>query len=921
MLLTITGTTPSERPELASAFASAGFEVVEAPWRDHGDFAGVVVADLRALAARADDIGRWKAEGVTGPILVLARPGGAHLRALHAGADDYLVAPFSPGEVAERAIALAHRHEARLPERVHLADGFIDLDSRLVERGDRTARLTATEARLVAFLARHPDGSFSREQLQVRVWGYRAGIKSRTVFSTMRRLRMKLEADPGAPAHLVTERDGRYRLISAGRHHPGPTKRRPTGWDGGFVGRERELAEATRLLRLGRVVTLVGPGGIGKTRIAIEIAARLGAELADGPVVVELAAVDDQDLLPAVARALGLAVGPDLMVELATALRTRRGLLVLDNLEHLASAAEQLGPLLAERGDMAILCTSRVPLRVSDEALVALDGLDLDNAVSLFEIAVARSGGEIRGDERPTAARIAARLERVPLALLLAASWTHALSLDEIEASLGRDLSLLDEGPRDLPPRHRSLRSVFEGSWALLSTEQRRQLEALAAFHAPFERDAAHAIAGMGLVDLLRLVDASLLRRDGPRFSLHPLLSELVRERLEASPASEAVRDRHLAWFGAELRRRGDGLMALELDDLTDARNVEPIWGDLWACWCRAAEKLDADVIVWGMYPMIRRVEGSPRMGTIIEPLLRALPPEDPGEPDPVRLLRALGLAMLAGGVASRGEATGSDYAERAVGLVSGLTGPNARHVHAFTLLARQIQRLYWCQEGLAECQDYVEAMRTSGNEREHRQAKAVLALFAAREASAADARAAIDAAFACLPPAGRGRGPALMYLGMAEVELGRWAAGRELLTAATADLQRDRETVFPLWTAMPLSWTEAQLGLDQAVRTARDALEDCMGEHYPPAARIGPLASVALVWARSGRTAEALRLASLVAYHPAVFEMLRRFGRRVLAELTPVVGEAELARARRAAQLAEAEQVARETLEALADV
>jgi predicted ATPase/DNA-binding CsgD family transcriptional regulator len=296
-----------------------------------------------------------------------------------------------------------------------------------------------------------------------------------------------------------------------------------------FIGRAGPARELAVLLEQCQLVTVTGPGGSGKTRLASEVARQVADRFADGVWLVELASVSDPEQVPAVvAAALGIRQQPGerAAATLARVLARQQLLLVLDNCEHVIGAAAGLcAELVAASDDLRILATSREPLRVAGEAGYRLGPLavpDLDDlaeaatseAVVLFADRARRSDAHFVLDGRsgPEVARLVTRLDGMPLAIELAAARTEALGVTQLLARLEDRFALLAAGDRLAPPRQRSLAATVEWSYQLLEENERRVFRAVSVFPGPFTLEAAEAVAGAGAgLVVLRLVDCSLL--------------------------------------------------------------------------------------------------------------------------------------------------------------------------------------------------------------------------------------------------------------------------------------------------------------------------------------------------------------------------------------------------------------------------
>ena len=348
---------------------------------------------------------------------------------------------------------------------------------------------------------------------------------------------------------------------SDGRLAPPPLPRSP------IVGRYRDLRRVVAMLRHDDVplVTLTGPGGVGKTRLALQIAAQIAHDFADGVGVIELAPVRDPDLvLPTIARALGLLDGGRQLIaeRLVAHMSGRHLLLVLDNLEQVVDAAPLVADLLERCPGLTVLATSRVVLRISGEHDVPVDPLDGPEAVQLF-VTRARAASPrfvLTADNSATVESICERLDGLPLAIELAAARVIALPLPALLARLDRALSLLTGGARDRPDRLRTMRGAIAWSYDLLTPEQRRLFYRLSVFVDGFNLDAAHAVANGGddetvlLEGIIPLVENSLLRpvwdtqAEEPRYQMLQTIRDFGLGQLAERGEEAETRRRHAEW-------------------------------------------------------------------------------------------------------------------------------------------------------------------------------------------------------------------------------------------------------------------------------------------------------------------------------------------------------------------------------------
>ena len=351
-----------------------------------------------------------------------------------------------------------------------------------------------------------------------------------------------------------------------------------------FVGREHEAAELTQAIARSRLVTVVGTGGLGKTRLSVQVAANLVDDYPDGVWLVELAALSDARLVPqAVASVLGVteSASRSLADALAAHVRERRLLIVLDNCEHLIDACARLARLLLQAGAQTrIIATSREPLHVGGETLYALPALALPGgAQSLTPAALMQSDAARLFIDRaaavlpsfaPTPANAAAiaticrRVDGIPLALELAAARVRALTVDTIAARLDDRFRLLTGGDRTGLPRQRTLRALIDWSHELLTPDEAALFRRLAVFAGGFTLDAAEAIGGGDpvapgdVVDTLtHLVEKSLVDREaaGERYRLLETVRQYALEKLDAASETALRRTRHLEFYLAFAER------------------------------------------------------------------------------------------------------------------------------------------------------------------------------------------------------------------------------------------------------------------------------------------------------------------------------------------------------------------------------
>ncbi|HWM74555.1 MAG TPA: AAA family ATPase, partial [Nocardioides sp.] len=434
-----------------------------------------------------------------------------------------------------------------------------------------------------------------------------------------------------------------------------------------MVGRDHDVTSIRELLDGGRVVSIVGPGGLGKTRMA-----HLVGHLAEQPVVrlVELAGVSDPDgLLPEVAGVLGVrdavskplqqGTAPDLRGRIAQQLLGAPTLLVVDNCEHLVEAvADLVAFLVGTVPDLRVLTTSRSPLGIAAERVFLLPQLEPDAAVEVFRqrALAARPGVRLDEDE---VRRLVERLDGLPLAIELAAAKVRVMSVAEVARRLGDRFGLLRGGDRAAPDRHQTLEAVIEWSWQLLPASPRQAMRALSVFPDGFSLGGAEAVLGReALTDIGHLAEQSLLvvrEDDEMRYRFLETVREFAMQRLGETGEREAVEERLSEWAVTYARSKAGGLSGpAQIATVTALREEA---GNLTGVLRRAIDSGDAETVVpllatMAPYWTIRGDHGS--VFSLAAPVQELLANVQPGatRPDELRTVLAdlaMGQIILGG--------------------------------------------------------------------------------------------------------------------------------------------------------------------------------------------------------------------------------------------------------------------------------
>lgn len=417
-----------------------------------------------------------------------------------------------------------------------------------------------------------------------------------------------------------------------------------------FIGRNQEILALSRLLADPQcsLLTLIGPGGIGKTRLAVESAAHSQQFFSDGVYFVPLAALQSPSyIVPAIADTLGISFhGHDEpLAQLIFHLQGKHILLVLDNVEHLLARVSLFGELLAGAPTIKLLVTSRERLNLQQEWVFEIQGLPAPSpsqavnsqeysSVQLFIQAARRTNAAFEADTADLAdiAHICRMLDGMPLGIELAAAWVSVLTCSEIASEMERSFDFLATKYRNIPERQRSLRAAFDYSWNLLEEEEKNVLARLSVFHGGFERPQAEQIAGASLSILQALVTKSLIKRkSNGRFDLHEVIRQYAYAHLEQSQEYLTILEKHAAIYLDYFQERSPGLKsAQQFQVIRDLRlemnNLRAAWN--WMFDNGQFERLGANLRSLGWYCDITGLlqDGVDMLGKIREGNLTHLP-------------------------------------------------------------------------------------------------------------------------------------------------------------------------------------------------------------------------------------------------------------------------------------------------------
>ena len=500
---------------------------------------------------------------------------------------------------------------------IRFADVEIDAEAHELRRSGDLIDVQPQVLAVLLFLIDHRERVVTKEEILDAVWEHRFVTES-ALTSRIKSARQAL-GDNGRDQRMIRTIHGLgYRFVadlashdatdpsSLGVHpdvatRPAPRVRLPAQ-STPFVGRLRESSDLARLLGEPdcRLLTIVGPGGMGKTRLAVAVAEQLADRYADGVWFVPLASITDAaEMVHAIADTMDLRLesGNEPANQLLAHLVGKRMLLLLDNVEHLPDTTF-VGDLVAAAPGVQVLATSREHLRLRAEWTYELGGMVTDpdegggdaptDAVELF-VGSARRVQPVfvlGGGDAEVVRRLCRMVGGMPLAVELAAGWSQMLSVGEIVGELEQGLELLETELRDVPERHRSIRTVLDATWHRLDPDARSVFMQLSVFRGGFTRTAAETVTGARLPMLRRLAATSMIMATADdRYIVHELLRQYGKERLDESGGGDEVRHRHsdfyLGWLTDQAPALRGGAQREAIESISiEIGNVRAAWSD-----------------------------------------------------------------------------------------------------------------------------------------------------------------------------------------------------------------------------------------------------------------------------------------------------------------------------------------------------
>ncbi|MGF1472562.1 MAG: tetratricopeptide repeat protein, partial [Rubrobacteraceae bacterium] len=699
--------------------------------------------------------------------------------------------------------------------------------------------------------------------------------------------------------------------------------------DASFVGRDTELSTIGGLLENPntRLLMLAGPGGVGKTKLAVQAAHRRVSEYEDGVWFVSLVGVDNVEHLPAaIAKTLGLhfAGGLEPAVQLRNYLRDRETVLLLDNFEQLLPGGlDLILDLLQHAPGVALLVTSRERLNVQPETVLSLEGLSLEEGTRLFRQRMREADALMRlpPDVRSAAERVCRLVGGLPLGIEMAAAWTRLISPGELASDLAEDLDLLVAASRDMPERHRSMRAVFEASWQRLEDEEQDVLQRLSVFRGGFTREAAVQVAGATLSSLAGLVDRSLVqRRDPDRLGLHELVRQYAAEKLSLGPEDErATRERHSKYYAAFLGKIKDPFKYGGSGTNTWLEDIEAEIDNVRAAWTWATNN-DRPHILLSAVQILSQfygIRGRFREGrAMLEDAQRSLERLSGDEQVPERDRELLMAIMLdkQGLFASRlGELERArELSNSALALFDRADAPKERAV-ALNNLSNQSLYAQDFEAALAQATEAYEVFESSGSLWGMAVSLSLRGLSLACLGKLEEACSTLEQSVSCMERLNyeQGAGRCLLHLGFAVCALGDYEESRRIQEEALRRLRAVKDASFTPMSLVHLGYAHYFIG-DYAAAGNKfsEALQESLRYQLRPWT-VYALSGLGLVAARQGQPEKAVTLLTFAIEHPLSINALT-FGEpeRVLEELSDELPDDTFARARERGRTQDIERI-----------
>jgi predicted ATPase/DNA-binding SARP family transcriptional activator len=459
--------------------------------------------------------------------------------------------------------------------------------------------------------ANHPVAAFRQYQECVKLLRDEVGASPAEATTTLYEHIRLGEFDPATefaelPAYVVASSPASERS-----RHNLPAQITP------FIGREFEISALSGLLLDANLflVSIIAPGGMGKTRLAIELGSRSGKQFQDGVFFVELAPIKEvRNITPAVADAIGYQFqqdGRSQIQQVLDFLESKQTLLIMDNFEHLVNGgAEIVTEMLKSASRLKILITSRQRLNQSGETLFTLHGLRLPGleisedsarnaAIELFQQTARRARPDfvLTQENLPNVIQICRLVEGMPLGILLAAPWITVLSTAEIAGEIKKGLDILEAEAGELPERLRSMRAVFDQSWSMMSEAEGQVFMKSAVFRGGFTREAGQKVVGAGLQELLSLANKALIERDAStgRYHIHELLRQYAEEKLHQSDQNDQTRDDHTHYYLTYLAEQTVNLKGA--DQFSTLKSIEIDIENIRQGWDEAVNNREFDLL------------------------------------------------------------------------------------------------------------------------------------------------------------------------------------------------------------------------------------------------------------------------------------------------------------------------------------